>query len=213
MKLVLPQCPKAVLPSHKAVVVCLHCTLTFLIYTARKRAGDTFLHLFKGTRHPWLTHQNLSSWKIPGRAGAGNYSQSPKSIWGLQPRCPDWAALSWFHLLLTSLNAWPITECLHAPWGKLHFGKSPHTMWDFTRKNIKTNPSTRGRKKRRNHFNEKGSCSWLMSPCLESACFKNASRAWVMNTVILCELQISWELQTQCGGCAEKVNDLMGWNN
>lgn len=193
--------------------MCLHCTLRFLIYTARKRAGDTFLPLFRGMRCPWLTHfhQYLSLLKSPGRAGAGNLSQSSKSSWCLSA-AQDWATLSWFHLLLTSPNVWPIIECLHAPWGKLHFGESPHTMWDFTRKTQKQTPA-QGRKKKRNHFNEKESCSWLMSPCLQPVCFKNAPRTLLINTIVLCEVEISWELWTQCWGCAGKVNDLMGWNN
>lgn len=117
--------------SHRAAVMCLCCTPRFLIYTARKRAGDTFLHLLKGMR--------LADSLSPGFIFIGNprqsrswKSQSPKSSRSLQPSCQDWAALSWFHLLLTSLNVWPITECLRAPWGKL---PTHH-------KNTETNPST-----------------------------------------------------------------------
>lgn len=97
--------------------------------------------------------------------------------------------------------------------GEIALWKKPTHHVEFHQKKTQKQTPAQGRKKRRNHFNEKESCSWLMSPCLESVCVKNASRTLVMNTVILCELQISWELQTQCWGCAEKVNDLMGWNN
>lgn len=131
--------------SHRAAVMCLCCTPRFLIYTARKRAGDTFLHLLKGMR--------LADSLSPGFIFIGNprqsrswKSQSPKSSRSLQPSCQDWAALSWFHLLLTSLNVWPITECLRAPWGKL----PTHT------KTQKQTPA-QGREKKRSRFNEKES--------------------------------------------------------
>lgn len=211
MKLVLHHCLKPLLPPTKLLwCVCAAPSAYWFTQPGKEQETHFYTHLREWDAHGWLTFttvylywksQELEiSVKAPDRAGASS------------PAAQDWAALSWFHLLLTSLNIWPITECLHAPWGKLHFGESPHTMWDFTRKTRKQTPA-QGRKKKRHHFNEKESCSRLMSPWLESVCFKNAPRTLLINTIILWELEISWELWTPSWGCGEKVNDLMGWNN
>lgn len=55
MKHVLHRCLKPLLPPRKLVWMFLSCIFSFLDYEARKRAGDTFLHIFRGIRHPWLT--------------------------------------------------------------------------------------------------------------------------------------------------------------
>lgn len=77
------------------------------------------------------------------------------------------------------------------PVGETALWKKPTHHVGFHQKNTKTNPSTGKEGRGGIIFNEKESCSWLMSPCLESVCFKNALRTLVMSTVILCELQIS----------------------
>lgn len=164
MKHVLHHCLKPELPPTKLFWMCLCCTLSFLDYIAGKRTGDTFLHILRGIRHPWLTQfqrylaiclsQGLL--KIPGREGVGNHSQSPKSK--LEPPaqlpsaellCPDFTSL-----FLTPLNVYPLTACLHASQRKLLLGESPHTVCDFTKKPRTQTPTQR--RKKRTDFYKKG---------------------------------------------------------
>lgn len=92
------------------------CSPSSAYLAKKKRPEDTFLRIFGGIRHPWLTQLqwyltvclSKALLKIPGRARGGNHSQ--RSKWKVEPPaqlpstellCPDFTSLS---LFLTSLN-------------------------------------------------------------------------------------------------------------
>lgn len=105
--------PLCYIPQSCFGCVCL-ASSSFLDYIARKRAGDTFLHIFRGIRQPWLAQfqwylaicLSQALLKIPGRERVGNQNHSPKS--NLEPP----AQLPSCSVLISPLSLFDTPKCI-----------------------------------------------------------------------------------------------------